>query len=58
MARWFAQFEARLPDDPDSKFWEVGVHEHHFRDLQKYGHEKELARLRLVKAVLDDTLTH
>jgi hypothetical protein len=52
MARWKVRFRAIDPRNLDGR-WEVGVSDRHFRCLQNYGHEKQIARLVLVREVLE-----
>lgn len=52
MARWLLPFQAIDPSNVDQS-WEVGVSERLFRKIQNHGHEKALARLRLVHEVLE-----
>jgi len=57
MARWLLSFEAIHPTDP-SKYWETGVPERLYKELQNHGHEKAMARLLLVREVLLEGALH
>lgn len=52
-SRWLLNFQAIDPKDPTSKTWRVGVQERKYRSAQHHGHEKEIARLMLVREVLE-----
>lgn len=52
MARWFVPFQAIDPRNLGS-YWTVGVSERHYKRLQNSGHEKAIARLLLVRYVLE-----
>ena len=53
MSRWYYPFSAIDPGDT-TRDWTVGIERAHYETLQKYGHEKAIARLILVKETLDD----
>ena len=52
MARWLLSFEAISPLNPDVQ-WTVGVSDWHYRNLRNHGHEKQIARLMLLREVLE-----
>jgi hypothetical protein len=52
MARWLLSFQAIDPKNLDGH-WKVGIPERHYRYLQNHGHEKQIARLLLVRDVLE-----
>ena len=52
MARWQVTFDAIDPRAPD-KHWQTGIPERLVRHIRNHGHEKALARLLLVKEVLE-----
>ena len=52
MARWLLTFHAIDPDAVD-KQWKTGVPEGLYRHIQHHGHEKAIARLLLVREVLE-----
>ena len=52
MARWLIPFRAIDPKNVDGH-WSVGVTAQHYRYIQHHGHEKQAARLLLVKEVLE-----
>jgi hypothetical protein len=56
MARWLLTFRAMDPTNVDNQ-WEVGVSEGLYRYLQNNGHEKAIARLLLVRDVLEGGTT-
>lgn len=53
MSRWFLQFDAINPANPEDR-WKTGIHQAHYRRLQVHGHEKALARIMLVNDVLTE----
>ena len=52
MARWLLTFHAIDPAALDKR-WKTGVPERLYRHIQNHGHEKAIARLRLVQEVLE-----
>jgi hypothetical protein len=56
-SRWLLYFEAIDPKNLNGKTWKVGVHQRHYKFLQNRGHEKSLARLLLVREVLQGGTT-
>lgn len=56
--KWFVTFDAKSPEEPKNGTWEVGVPEWLYRKHQKHGHEKSLARLLLVREVLQGGTVH
>jgi len=56
--RWLFTFEARDPKNPEDDQWKVGLPERLYRKLQINSHDKALARLRLVREVLQGGTTH
>jgi hypothetical protein len=56
MARWLITFEAIDPVHPDKR-WKTGIFQAHYSHLQRYGHEKQLARIMLVHHVMDPDST-
>ena len=53
MGRWYIEFDAVNPNSPDKK-WKTGVLESLYRKIRNCGHEKAIARLLLVREVLDE----
>jgi len=52
--KWKVEFNAIDPKDAPRARWKVGVPEWLYKRQQIHGHEKELARLRLVLEVLQE----
>ncbi len=56
--RWFLSCDAIDPKNPDGGRWKVGLPEAHYRKIQVSGHDKAIARLKLVLEVLQGGTTH
>jgi hypothetical protein len=56
--KWSPVFKARDPRNPDRGQWTVGVAPAHFQKLRVAGDEARLARLILVREVLEGGTTH
>jgi hypothetical protein len=55
MGRWYIPFSAMDPEDV-SRTWSVGISESQYKHLQNTGHEKELARILLVKETVENPI--
>ena len=55
MGRWYIPFSAIDPEHTERQ-WTVGIEEAHYTVLKHHGHEKQIARLMLVKETLDDPI--
>jgi hypothetical protein len=56
--RWLLTFDARSPEDPEKKTWQVGVSEWLYQKHRSHGHDKYIARLILVEQVLQGGAIH
>lgn len=53
MGRWKLPFSAASPDAPEDETWEVGIHDSTYRHIVENSHSTRLARIILVKEVLE-----
>lgn len=56
-SRWFLDFSAKDPRDPEDGTWFIGIPERHFRFLQRDNkHQVVVARIALIEGVVENPM--